>query len=1804
MRISNAASILALLSRGGSASASRVPGHALGAPFHLAVDIDSSLSDARTGGGRRDESMEVEGEERRTNEALLPGIGGSIQQFVDEPKQQEAQETIQKEACALEVSVECKTEESGIDCRDLTNPKSDDPSECIVDIEYTYGVINAGSDPLSVSSLYRIRNGEYADLSSKVGNDGLLSNGGNGGGATEVTEFVTVDLCDPRKHERTLYAQAFTVTSEGEEENCGGQQVYEFSTLPGPTAAPTVTSTPTAVPTKGPTNVPTGGPAASPVTDQPSGGPTMSPTGVCAVDVTVGCTSIADGTDCALLPYPSAYGSECMVKVKYSYTVTNVGSYPEDILHLYRMRNGEFKDLTSGLSSSTLDVDGSEGNETSAATTSESVTIDVCTSQIFERKAMVTAVPSEGGPECVNMFDYNFVTSWVPPTAHPTSVPSFNPTPAPSGSPTSSPTPAPSGAPSSTPTSTPTDSPSDHPTPSPSANPSSSPTGFPTLGPTGSPTFAPTANCRLTAQVVCDTVDEAGVKILCADILPPPDFGPDCIKSVRYRYVVVNMGMYGANVTGLTRMINDESDAGAGAAGSTADLSDQLGYEILPVGVGAIVQEHVTVNVCTRTTFGRTVTVRGVPMTAGPECVSIDSTSFTTDWVEPTDSPTPSPSVTPSGGPSATPTTIPSDSPSANPSGSPSGSPTSAPSGGPSGSPSANPTSSPSSVPSAGPTGKPTVSPTDQPSSSPSATPTAKPTPSPSSSPSGAPTNNPTDGPTPSPSSSPSGTPSASPSAGPTSAPTESPSAHPSAGPTAGPTENPTDKPTDVPTNNPSASPSSTPTSSPSSSPSASPTSTPTTASPSATPTSGPGIQTKSSSYLTSEKIDISYRNPSAGMDDWIAVYEAGSENVEDGTVPFAVVLMTRWQYACGSQECLGSVIRGTAKFDPIPPGQYQVFLLKNTGDPYEVIARSEVFDVMDLPTSSPTSNPTTSPTESPTKQPTTSPSDSPSASPSATPTAGPTGSPSGSPSASPSASPTGAPTSSPSTSPSGSPTAGPTPSPSGRPSSSPTSKPTSSPTDGPSSSPSASPTGGPTPSPTEAPTDSPTSGPTGAPTFSPTDGPTNSPTDGPTSAPTAAPSATPTDAPTGSPTDGPSSLPSLVLSANPSNMPTSKPTFRPTAKPSKTPTTSPTGNPATDAPTGGPTGGPTENPTAVPTVAPVPRPTRDPTGEPIATPVSVSPTQLPTYWKSLVPTSVPTIPTASKVNPVPIIPTASSSTPSSGSPTEAPKEEENQAPPTQSRSPPFSEHSAAVYIRLVGVSSEMNAADTNIFEKTAQAFVFRTMSEAEDVDVAITGVTVVSQEVTASTSNGGGRALEEDHNRRSLQSSSDLQVQLQIQGQVSPYQSVEDDDSFPFSQSVLTGFVNNFDSFTDDLYDASAFFAPLGHSIKNPAAGAEDSNQRPTEGATPSSSSEEGGDNIMMIAIIAGSSVAGLALAISCAAFAVRRRRMTGGSASRDDSSEASKDVYPIGSGDQSLDSGLTPYGMNGTSLPSLNVSPNAMEKGGSWDAKGAMSPFNLSEFSMTDKSLVDDSMKSVSTGDSVQNQQNVGLRLTPDVLYEAAKKAKEMSASHDHQREEDESFVPNFDDGIQQQASAGSNSSGGSGMGGNPLNYTHADNIIGDQFDMDAILQGGGSGLESKDSAAAEEGGRTAPDGGFMGARGAAAMAAEAGSPTGNATNISSLRSSSTDGTGLTSQGEVYDCYAPPGPLGIVIDTTADGPVIHSLKPTSQLLGLINAGDLVIALDDIDTRGMTAATVTRLMAKRSQQPQRKITLLRGSSM
>jgi len=75
--------------------------------------------------------------------------------------------------------------------------------------------------------------------------------------------------------------------------------------------------------------------------------------------------------------------------------------------------------------------------------------------------------------------------------------------------------------------------------------------------------------------------------------------------------------------------------------------------------------------------------------------------------------------------------------------------------------------------------------------------------------------------------------------------------------------------------------------------------------------------------------------------------------------------------------------------------------------------------------------------------------------------------------------------------------------------------------------------------------------------------------------------------------------------------------------------------------------------------------------------------------------------------------------------------------------------------------------------------------------------------------------------------------------------------------------------------------------------------------------------------------------------------------------------------------------------------------------------------------------------------------------------------------------------------------------------------------------------------------------------------------------------------------------DCFAPPGKLHIVIHSTKDGPEVHMVRDQSTLEGEIFPGDLIIAVDNVDTRTCTAEEVLGMMSSKGDQ-ERKITVLR----
>lgn len=81
---------------------------------------------------------------------------------------------------------------------------------------------------------------------------------------------------------------------------------------------------------------------------------------------------------------------------------------------------------------------------------------------------------------------------------------------------------------------------------------------------------------------------------------------------------------------------------------------------------------------------------------------------------------------------------------------------------------------------------------------------------------------------------------------------------------------------------------------------------------------------------------------------------------------------------------------------------------------------------------------------------------------------------------------------------------------------------------------------------------------------------------------------------------------------------------------------------------------------------------------------------------------------------------------------------------------------------------------------------------------------------------------------------------------------------------------------------------------------------------------------------------------------------------------------------------------------------------------------------------------------------------------------------------------------------------------------------------------------------------------------------------------------------------KNDLYECHAPSGPLGIVVDTTPLGPRVRSLNPLSPIFGKISPGDVIVGVDEVDTVGMEAGDFWQIVSRKSNQQQRVLLILR----
>lgn len=71
------------------------------------------------------------------------------------------------------------------------------------------------------------------------------------------------------------------------------------------------------------------------------------------------------------------------------------------------------------------------------------------------------------------------------------------------------------------------------------------------------------------------------------------------------------------------------------------------------------------------------------------------------------------------------------------------------------------------------------------------------------------------------------------------------------------------------------------------------------------------------------------------------------------------------------------------------------------------------------------------------------------------------------------------------------------------------------------------------------------------------------------------------------------------------------------------------------------------------------------------------------------------------------------------------------------------------------------------------------------------------------------------------------------------------------------------------------------------------------------------------------------------------------------------------------------------------------------------------------------------------------------------------------------------------------------------------------------------------------------------------------------------------------------VYEVRAPPGPLGIVVDTSKDGPIICKINEGSSIENLVMPGDVILSIDGFDCRTKDAQSLAQLLQSKPWVPE-----------
>ena len=76
-------------------------------------------------------------------------------------------------------------------------------------------------------------------------------------------------------------------------------------------------------------------------------------------------------------------------------------------------------------------------------------------------------------------------------------------------------------------------------------------------------------------------------------------------------------------------------------------------------------------------------------------------------------------------------------------------------------------------------------------------------------------------------------------------------------------------------------------------------------------------------------------------------------------------------------------------------------------------------------------------------------------------------------------------------------------------------------------------------------------------------------------------------------------------------------------------------------------------------------------------------------------------------------------------------------------------------------------------------------------------------------------------------------------------------------------------------------------------------------------------------------------------------------------------------------------------------------------------------------------------------------------------------------------------------------------------------------------------------------------------------------------------------------------YEVKAPPGPLGIVIDSSSRGPVVHHVKEDSPLFHLVEKGDIILSIDGLDCSRKDANGIAAWIKTKPKMEEQTLTLM-----